>query len=780
MNHRFSTMGAPALALLCGSALAQTAGIVGNPGNSETAPPASAESGLQEIVVTAQRREETLQKAALPVSAVSGETLRDAGVFKPTDLTSVVPALQVSTAAGPYNLFYLRGVGNFNGNALSDAAIAFNVDGVYLGRPSSTTGFFYDLRRVEVVKGPQGTLYGRNATGGAINVITQPAKLNSLEGYVTADGGNNAEVRVDGAINVPLGPIAALRAAVIYAKHNGYMTDGTDDEKEGGGRLSLSVVPSDDLRIDVVGDFFRQGGNGPGATPLLLGVNNRFGITSPQGQAFYASEPNTLMGRDFYPIAVNSFQRNNYWGISSTIDWTTPFGNLTVIPAHRDGQIDYQNLAAGFFIRQKEHDKQNSVETRFATPDNEPLRAIVGLYYFKEDIDDPLIAYNHQSNGSYQSLTTGTTSKAAFGRLTYAIIPSVRVSAGGRYTKETKDFAGMLAAPSRICVFPACPNAAPFPYDVFSPAAPDFNPLPDGTLTVPSFLDNTGANAKHASFSRATYRGAVDWDITDQNLLYASYETGFKAGGFFFSTDSGVYRPEKIAAWTLGSKNRFLDNRLQVNVEAFYWRYSDQQISHLGFDSAGIAIFPTENVGKSTMKGVEVDGEYLLFAETLLSADAQYLNARYDNFVYSKPNFNGGLNNGTGCPNLGTPGQFYTVNCSGERPPNAPLWTLNLAAQQTLPLANGGKLVGNLRTHFQTDTLTGLEFTSVEIQRAYWNVDASLTYGAPGDRYFVTGFVNNAFDKTVIGETFPPPFSLFTVATLRPPRTYGLRVGFHF
>jgi iron complex outermembrane receptor protein len=97
-----------------------------------------------------------------------------------------------------------------------------------------------------------------------------------------------------------------------------------------------------------------------------------------------------------------------------------------------------------------------------------------------------------------------------------------------------------------------------------------------------------------------------------------------------------------------------------------------------------------------------------------------------------------------------------------------------------MPLGNGGKLVGNLRTHFQTDTLTGLEFTSAEVQHAYWTADASLTYSAPADRYFVTGFVNNAFDRTVVGQTFPPPFSLFTIATLRPPRTYGLRVGFHF
>ena len=739
-----------------------------------------ADSGLAEIVVTAQRREESLQKAAVPVTAVTGDSLRDAGVFKATELTQLVPALQVATASGPYNLFYLRGVGNFNGNSLSDSAIAFNVDGVYLGRPSSTTGFFYDLERVEVVKGPQGTLYGRNATGGAINVITQPAKLDSTEGNFTIEDGNYADVRFDGAVNVPLSPIAAVRAAVVYAKHSGYMNDGTDDEKDGGGRLSFRVQPVDELKIDVVGDFFQQGGRGPGATPIALGVDNRYGITSGQGQAYYASQPNTLLGRDFYPITVASFQDNKYWGISSTIDWTTPVGELTVIPGHRDGRLDFQNLAAGFFIRQLEHDKQNSVEARFQTPEDKPLRGLLGVYYFDEDIDVPLVAYNHQSNANFQSLTTSTDSKAVFGRLTYAFVPEVRMTAGLRYTEEKKDFAGMIQAPSRICVAPACPTAPPFPYNVFTPAAPDFNPAPDGTITTPAGIDATGANAKSATFSKTTYRAGLDWDVTSRNLLYASYETGFKAGGFFFSTDSGVYKPERISATTLGSKNRFLDNRLQINGEAFFWRYRDQQISHVGVDSAGIAIFPTENVGSSTMKGFELDTEFLPLPDTLLSADIQYLDAKYDNFVYSKPNFNGGLGNGTGCPSIGVPTTFYTVDCSGDRPPNAPLWTANAGAQQTVPLGNGGKMVGSVREHFQTETLTGLEFISLEEQHAYFETNASLTYSAPGDKFFVSGFVNNLFDRTVIGETFPPPFSLFTVATLRPPRTYGARFGMQF
>jgi iron complex outermembrane receptor protein len=240
-----------------------------------------------------------------------------------------------------------------------------------------------------------------------------------------------------------------------------------------------------------------------------------------------------------------------------------------------------------------------------------------------------------------------------------------------------------------------------------------------------------------------------------------------------------VYRPEEITAWTLGSKNRFLENRLQVNLEAFYWRYSDQQISHLGVDSAGTSIFPTENVGRSTIKGAEIDTEFLLTETTLLTADVQYLDARYDEFVYSKPNFNGGLSNGTACPNEGTPALFYSVNCSGKRPPNAPIWTLNLGAQQTIAVGDGS-IVGSIRGHYQTDTLTGLDFTPEEMQSAYWTLDAFVTYNAPDDQFFVSGFVNNALDETVMGQTFQTPFSLFTTATLRPPRTYGLRAGVRF
>ena len=768
------------------AAVAQTAPVVTAQADQAAVAP---DAGLADIVVTAQRRSENLQRAAIAVSAVSGDTLRDAGVTRPTELTSVVPSLQVVPAAGPYSLFYLRGVGNFSGNALADSAVAFNFDGVYIGRPSSTTGFFYDLDRVEVVKGPQGTLYGRNATGGAINVISHKPELGELSGSLTGDYGNYNAVRVDGAINVPLGDKAAVRAAGIYVRHDGYLNDGTDDQKDYGGRVSLRLDPTDTLKIVTEADYFHQAGKGPGATPLALNDSARIGVLSPQGQAYYLAQPNTLDGRTFYGINISPFLNNNFWGVSSTIDLATSFGSITVIPAYRESNIDYYDATPGFAVRQQEHDSQTSVEARAASNDDHPFRWLAGAFAYEEKINSPLVVYDHQSNGSFQNFRTDTKSLAVFGRLTYAIVPAFRLSAGGRFTTEDKQFAGTVFAPNRICVrptsffptyVPGCPNAVPIPYNVFTPPPLNFIPGPDGTITTGAGIDNTGANAKRASFERFTYRLAADWDITSRNLLYASFETGFKSGGFFFATTGGTFKPERIDAFTVGSKNRFLGNRLQLNAEAFYWRYKDQQISHVGVDSAGLAIFPTENVGRATFKGVEVEARVLPAPNTMLSADVQYLDAKYDNFVYQQPNFNGGLGNGTACPSVGTVGAFYTVDCSGNRPPNAPEVTLNLGAQQTIPLGNGGNLVANVRGHHQTTTLTGLEFTAIERQTAYWTADASVTYSAPHDRYFLTAYVNNAFDKTIISAAFPPPFSLFTVGTLRPPRTFGIRGGVKF
>jgi len=730
--------------------------------------------------VTAQRREESLQHAAIAVTAVSGDKLAQAGAVKVEDLTQLVPSLQVAAAAGPYPLFYMRGVGNFNGNALSDSALALNLDGVYLARPSSAAGMFYDISRLEVLKGPQGTLYGRNATGGAINVITNKP-TDDLSGEFTADFGNYRAKNFDGYINVPFSSVVKARLSVQSTEHAGYMSDGTDDDYGRAARLQVLITPSDELSIDTSADFYHQGGKGVGATLVQPGGfvdgNPRLGNTSPAINAIYSQTFYFLAGNTFGPLLTKTLlinpadtnvqQDNNYWGVSTNVDWKTDAGTLTVIPAYRHGSLDFTSAAAGFLIQQQETDKQGSIEARFASNANQPLTYLGGIYYLNEKIDVGNATYDQEYNASAQQFDPSTESYAAFGRIGYAITESFRLNAGARFTDDHKSFDGTLNAASTVC-----PGAFIPP-----PFGPQFCFGGVGQVTQPSLPIDEHASD---SWRQTTWRAGAEYDLSSASLLYAAVETGFKAGGFFFSHDDPTYQPEKITAYSIGSKNRFLDNRLQLNGELFYWIYKNQQVSHISVDSTGTVIFETDNVGKAKMKGFELEAEYLPMANTLITSDVDYLDAVYDSYSYLYPNL--GATPVTSCPYaLTTTGADYTVNCGGRTPPQSPRWSANFGLQQTIPLGYGS-VVGTINTHFQTETLTGLEFSTLEEQPSYWLSNATLGYRAPQDRWSITGYVNNLANKTVIAGTFAHPLAgaELTAATLRPPRTYGVRLGVKF
>jgi iron complex outermembrane receptor protein len=262
-------------------------------------------------------------------------------------------------------------------------------------------------------------------------------------------------------------------------------------------------------------------------------------------------------------------------------------------------------------------------------------------------------------------------------------------------------------------------------------------------------------------------------------MAYAQVESGFKSGGFYFTHDDPTFKPEQITAYTLGLKNRLWQNRLQLNAEAFYWRYSDQQVSHISLDSTGTVVFATQNVGKATMRGLELDGQFLPFEHTLIGADVQYLDAVYDSFAYTVPNF--GSPPAADCP-YSPSGTVYVLDCSGKTPPEAPRWTLDLSAQQTFPLRGGADIVANASTHFQTTTLTGQEFLGQEMQPSYWNTNLSLGYESADGGWRVTLYVDNLANTTVLQGAFPHPLvgGELISASLQPPRTYGGRVRVDF
>lgn len=750
----------------------------------EAADGAPAAATLQEIVVTAQRREESLQAAALPVSALSAEQLASSGTTRVQDLTQLIPALQVSQAAGPYSLFFLRGVGNFSGNSLSDAAVAVSLDGVYIARPSSTVGMFYDLDRVEVLKGPQGTLYGRNATGGAINIITRKP-TDQFGADANMDVGNYNLIKVGGDLNVPLGERVAARISAQSIDRHGYLTDGTDDENGRAARAQLRTQFTDSLTLNMAADFYHQGGRGPGATVLsgpasgFINGDARVGMNDPRAGAIFSQTlvfpaadflgPPLQKGLIYSPFPTSSYQDNDYWGVSGTLDWKTDAGTLTVIPAYRHSKLDFHSTAPSFLISQKEADEQSSLEARFASSNSGPWSYLAGLYYLYENIRVGPAIYDQEFNASDQDYGTKTKSFAAFGRLQYSFTDTLRLTAGARWTHDQKSLAGEYVSDQALCL--------PFLGWSANPASVPPPPLcvgGAGQIVAPNPTINLDASN---SWSRATWRVAGEWDVRPQSLAYASIESGFKSGGFYFTHDNPVYNPEKVIAYTLGSKNRFLSNRLQLNLEAFYWEYRDQQISHIVQDRDGVVVFATQNVGKARIKGAEIEAQYLLTDTTLLAADTQYLDSSYDSFSYSLPNF--GAPAATSCG--ATPvGNIYNVNCSGRTPPQSPHWTVNVGIQQTIHLG-AGSVVAQANTHFQTATLVGLEFLPQETQRAYWwtNLDLGYHYG---DRWSVTAYVENIADKTVLNNVTPQPLAgeaIFSAA-VRAPRTYGVRGSVSF
>lgn len=788
---------------------AQATGSTPNP----SAAPQEAQ-GLEEVIVTAQRREETLQRAAIAVSAVTAAELISARVTDSSGLTNVVPALQVKPAAGPYPLFYLRGVGNFNGNALSDSAIAFNLDGVYLGRPSSAGGVFYDLERVEALKGPQGTLYGRNATGGAINVITRAPVLGEWGGYAFGEFGDFSSTTLQGALNAPIGEKAALRFSGQYVQHDAYLSDGSSDQDSAAARASLLLQPTDAFSLRLTGDYYRQRGDGAGSTLVGAGraadgrtilpttLDRDIGIRDPAAAALFPQQLVFTAGNVLAPLPDDTFLDNEFYGLSSTLQWTTDAGTLVVIPAWRESKLDFRSTLPGFLINQRETDKQHSIEVRFASPNDRTLAWLFGAYYLNESIDVPLVSFNQQFSATYQSFETGLETEAAFGRLTWSVTDTFRINGGIRYTVEDKDISGGLYGATVLCSGTVAPGTFPPTFCFGGPRLPNTigpppglvlpnggvvpfqpfgvgSPFPGGPATTPVFLAGSQISVDQSeSFNKVTWRGGVEWDVGDQSLLYASFEKGYKSGGFFLTSDDPVYKPESIDAVTLGSKNRFLDNRVQLNAEAFYWTYKDQQISHVSQDSQGVVVFATENVGKAKIKGLELESQFLAGDNTLLAANVQYLDSVYEDFVYTVPSFGGAVPPVALCPFI-TVGAVYQLDCSGKRPPNAPEWTAGFSAEQTIPIGSN-KLVLSARTRWQSETLASLEFQDVQYQEPFWRTDASITLSFADDRYYVTGFVNNIENERQLGTATPHPLAPLVSSSLSEPRTYGIRVGAKF
>ena len=740
--------------------------------------------GLAEIVVTAQRRAESLQRAAVAVSAVSGDELISAGVSDPNGLNKVVPSLVVQPAGGSGVNLYLRGVGTLQGNAFGENPIAMNFGGVYVARPTALAGFFYDLERIEVVKGPQGTLYGRNATGGAVNVLPRRPSLTEFGGEATFEYGNYDSIKAMAAINLPLGSTVALRLAGQVVNRDGYLSDGYQDEKGEAFRASLLFEPSPQWSALIVADYFNLHGKGMGsvlapgaAVPAGFAgyaapsLDDRVGGSDPRSIAALRTFAATQFAPPFCggaggfitsgcvaPPRDDGYVEGKFFGIAATIEGDLGSATLTAIPAYRSSKSAFVGYVPGFRTESDEDSKQMSFELRLTSNGDGPLRYVVGGYLFNEEQN--ALNYFYQGDLSTTRFTPRlrTQSLAAFGQATFAVSNTFRIVAGGRFTKENRSQSTAIASGGR--------------------PAPVNPPL---GLPFQGDLD----------FSKFTWKAGIEWDAGPRSLVYANVATGFKAGGFFVAAPpNNTYAPEKLTAYTIGAKNRFLDNRLQVNLEAFYWDYKDQQINFVGPIATPTGIAQggvTVNAGEARMYGVDLDLRFVVIEGGTLSADVQYLDGRYDSLFYTAISASGApvrsgcsvSNNRLANPGTPNPARLFDIDCSGFPTINSPKWSANIGYEQEVPLGDL-TLVLSARTRLESSRYTNIDFLPEQQQGSYMMSDAHVTLEGPGKRWALTGFVNNIEDETVIGGAFQRPVLQTVYVTLRPPRTYGVRGSVRF
>ncbi len=322
----------------------------------------------------------------------------------------------------------------------------------------------------------------------------------------------------------------------------------------------------------------------------------------------------------------------------------------------------------------------------------------------------------------------------------------MRATAGARFTYEDKSQLGHVYCDSTFC------------------------PASAAGIRVPFNGDRTWKNG--------SWKAGLEYDVAPESMLYATVSTGFKAGGFSPILPPNTFGPERLTAYAIGSKNRFFDNRLQVNAEAFYWDYKGQQVSFLssGLVAPGVtgSVFVTENIGRSTIKGLDLDVEYLLTDRDRVTARVAYMDAKADDFVYrpaSVPFSNCGI---TGAP------PSVRVDCSGRPLPRAPTWSGSLSYEHTFLLADSGSLIANLSTRFASESWGSITYLPDHLQGNYTKSDASLTYYPPSDRWSLAVFVNNIENEAV--QTMAGTYALMLVnyKNLQPPRTYGARFTIKF
>ncbi|MFA7585809.1 MAG: TonB-dependent receptor [Novosphingobium sp.] len=653
--------------------LTSALGLVALPGLAWGQDQEAPSGGLNEIVVTAQHRAENLQEVPIAISAVTAESLEQTGISSTNAITQLVPAVQF-TRSGPSGLFFVRGVGTTNAAAGEEGSNAFYIDGVYMPDLGQTINNFNNVERIEVLKGPQGTLFGRNAFGGLVHVITRdPGDELVIKGqigyanYQTVSG----QFYAGGPVTDKLGWDIAFTGQDQGKGwgHNLTLDRNVKKDDHWGVRSKAVFKPQEGLKFTLAGDYYEIKDNTAlvwKITPDFLGTG---GFAGPKGHDTTANDP--------------SLTRLKIRGVSLKTEADLDFATLTSVTAFRkNDNHSYFDTDAGplplIDIEYRSGSKSFQQELRLASNQTEPLSWQVGVFYLnaKADNDSQFRGMAFGAGGlAGQDIQASlkTHSYAAFGEATYAITPTTHLTGGLRYTRDERKFDGSI---TNILL-----NGTPLPTTAY-PRATD--PWSD-----------------KISYNKLTWRVALRQDLSDDVNVYVSANRGFKAGAYSLQAPSNapVY-PMFITAYEAGIKSELFDRRLRLNVAAFHYDISDYQIRSAATSNAGSSVLL--NAADVKVDGLDVEFEAVPTDFLRIFGGFAILDARYSDFaphpdrglagapfVYPRPAV-------CDAPGTGDPGSITgpatggLLTCfgdaTGNRTPLAPKFAGTIGATVTVPV----------------------------------------------------------------------------------------------
>ncbi len=745
LMHRALVLTTSGLGLATG-AHAQSAPPQGGAATAQTAA-VNGDLEIQDIVITAQKRSTSLQRTPLAVTALSGQALQDAQIRGLEDINGYVPAVKIGERSGTAQIT-IRGIGINNFVPLAESAVALNLNEVYVSRPVAFLAGLYDISDLEVLRGPQGTLYGRNATAGAVN-FTTTRPTDDLSGYATATIGNYGLFRVEGAIGGALVDDKVLvRVAAVRERRGGYgkniTTDKDVDDKDADGiRGTLVLKPTPTLKATIIGEYFKENDNSggyhyagevPGETspPFFL----LFGGTVPSHRRDMATQLDPI-----FKLRTTA--------VTGLVDWGDGPFSVKSITGYRDqNSLLRINLSGGdpgtyFLFGEPAHQFSQELQLHY---DRKGISLTGGAYYFTEhdDYAPGVIFINNAVFRAPPGYTRGievgglqkTTAKAVFGEATVNITDALSVTAGLRYSSERKRLFNRFLADFRT----------PFTGDLLSAPRIPASKLPSRT------------------FNSTTPKFGIQYQVNPRTLLYATYAKGFKSGGFAASTPDPIaaagFSPEKLTDIEGGIKTTLLDNRLRVNIAGFHYSYSDLQVQQINGP-----VLVTANAASARIYGGEAEVAAVITPTFTIDGNASWTHARYRRYF--------------GPSDL--PPYADGTDFAGKRLANAPDFQGQAAAIYARDLGGGklslrGELEYSAKFYFSpTNNLSAG-------QKAFTKLNASVAYRANAG-WHAKAFIRNITDRDTrssAGISHSSFFGALVNEQLDPPRTFGVEVGYSF